>query len=32
MASTDDQVLILTEDGERQQNVLNRIPYAGAEE
>ncbi|MFL6262017.1 MAG: hypothetical protein ACJ76Y_20145 [Thermoanaerobaculia bacterium] len=32
MASTDDKVLILTEDAERQQNVLSRIPYAGAEE
>ena len=32
MASTDDKVLILTEDAERQRNVLDRIPYAGAEE
>jgi len=32
MASTDDKVLILTEDAERQANVLKRIPYAGAEE
>jgi transcriptional regulator of arginine metabolism len=32
MASTDDKVLILTEDAERQKNVLRRIPYAGAEE
>jgi transcriptional regulator of arginine metabolism len=32
MASTDDKVLILTEDAERQKNVLDRIPYAGAEE
>jgi transcriptional regulator of arginine metabolism len=32
MASTDDKVLILTEDAERQANVLRRIPYAGAEE
>jgi len=32
MASTDNKILILTEDAERQQNVLNRIPYAGAEE
>jgi transcriptional regulator of arginine metabolism len=32
MASTDDKVLLLTEDAERQQNVLSRIPYAGAEE
>jgi transcriptional regulator of arginine metabolism len=32
MASTDDKVLILTEDAERQKNVFDRIPYAGAEE
>jgi transcriptional regulator of arginine metabolism len=32
MASTDDKVLILTEDAKRQANVLKRIPYAGAEE
>jgi transcriptional regulator of arginine metabolism len=32
MASTDDKVLILTEDAERQQNVFHRIPYVGAEE
>jgi len=32
MASTDDKVLILTEDAERQANVLRRIPYPGAEE
>ena len=32
MASTDDKVLILTEDAERQANVLDRLPYAGAEE
>jgi transcriptional regulator of arginine metabolism len=32
MASTDDKVLILTEDARRQANVLSRIPYAGAEE
>jgi transcriptional regulator of arginine metabolism len=31
MASTDDKVLILTEDAERQRNVLSRLPYAGAE-
>jgi len=27
MASTDDKVLILTEDGERQRNVLRHLPY-----
>jgi transcriptional regulator of arginine metabolism len=32
LASTDDKVLILTEDAERQANVLKRIPYGGAEE
>ncbi len=32
MASTDDKVLILTEDARRQANVLDRLPYAGAEE
>jgi transcriptional regulator of arginine metabolism len=32
IASTDDKVLILTEDARRQKNVLDRIPYAGAEE
>lgn len=32
MASTDDKVLILTEDARRQANVLSRIPYGGADE
>jgi hypothetical protein len=32
LASTEDKVLILTEDAERQANVLERIPYGGAEE
>jgi transcriptional regulator of arginine metabolism len=32
MASTDDKVLILTEDAERQASVLEQLPYAGAEE
>jgi transcriptional regulator of arginine metabolism len=32
MASTDDKVLILTEDAERQANVFKRVPYGGAEE
>ncbi len=32
MASTDDKVLILTEDARRQANVLDRIPYGGTEE
>jgi transcriptional regulator of arginine metabolism len=32
MASTDDKVLILTEDARRQKNVFDRIPYGGAEE
>jgi len=27
MASTDDKVLILTEDGERQRNILSHLPY-----
>ena len=32
MASTDDKVLILTEDAERQQLVFDRIPYVAGEE
>jgi arginine repressor len=32
MASTDDKVLILTEDAERQKRVLDQIPYGGADE
>ena len=32
IASTDDKVLILTEDARRQKNVLDRIPYGGADE
>jgi len=32
IASTDDKVLILTEDAERQKRVLDRIPYGGADD
>lgn len=32
MASSDDKVLILTEDAERQQLVFDRIPYIAGEE
>ena len=32
MASTDDKVLILTEDAERQRNVLRRLPYVDTAE